>query len=68
MCRLRDKRANKMNNKFKLMRRPENNSNWEILIIASLDTCKEYQEEDDVEFKECPNPEYKIIPILEQTR
>jgi hypothetical protein len=57
-----------MNNKFKLMRRPENNSNWEILIIASLDTCKEYQEEDDVEFKECPNPEYKIIPILEQTR
>jgi hypothetical protein len=35
-----------MNEKFKLMRRPENNSNWEILIIASLDTCKEYQEED----------------------
>jgi hypothetical protein len=58
----------KMNEKeYKLIRRCEG-SNWEILIIGCFDTCKEHQEDDDAEYAECPNPDYKIIPISRLSR
>ena len=49
---------------YQLIRKYENSKEWETLMIGCIDRCKEGQEDDDVEYAECPNPEYKIIPVV----
>jgi hypothetical protein len=52
-----------MENEYQLIRKCEGCYYWQILIIGNIDTCKECQEDDDIEYAECANPEYKIISV-----
>jgi hypothetical protein len=51
-----------MNDEYKLMRMCEDKIDWEMQITGCIDTCKDYQTDDEAEYEYC-NPEYKIIPV-----
>ena len=47
---------------YKLFRKCGNCTDWEVLIMATIDRCKEYQDDDEVEYSHCM-PDYKILPV-----
>jgi hypothetical protein len=51
-----------MNDEYKLMRMCDDSLDWTLLITGCIDTCKDYQQEDEAEYEYC-NPCYEIIPI-----
>jgi hypothetical protein len=48
---------------YQLIRKCEGCTFWQILIVGCMARCKECQEDDDIEYVECPKPEYKIISV-----
>jgi hypothetical protein len=51
-----------MNDEYKLMRMCDDALDWEEITTGCIDTCKDYQTDDEAEYEYC-NPEYKIEPI-----